>query len=60
MPLSKPDTSTVNGYRHMLILVNVDPDDPLNCAMTLVTFDSMLKHRSTWCDLTLKVTGHSY
>ena len=25
----------------------------------LVILNSMLKHRSPWCDLTLKVTGHS-
>ena len=40
MVLAKSDTSPVNGYCHMLILVSVDSDDYLNCAMTLVTCDS--------------------
>ena len=46
MPLAKSDTSPVNGHRHMLVPVSVDPDDHLNCAMTLVGCDSC--HLTSW------------
>ena len=38
--LAKSDTSSVYGYRHMLVSVSVYPDDHLSCAMTLVICDS--------------------
>ena len=44
MPLAKSDTSPVNGHRHMLVPVSVDPDDHLKYAMTLVGCDSCHLH----------------
>ena len=38
MFLAKSDTSLVNGYCYMLVLVSVDSDN--QCAMILVTCDS--------------------
>ena len=35
--LVKPDTSPVNGHRHMLVLVSVDSDDNLNGTTADVT-----------------------
>ena len=34
MVLSKPDTTPVNGHSYLLILVSIDSDDHLSCAMT--------------------------
>ena len=40
MFLAKSDTSPVNGYCYMPVLVSVDSDNHIKCAMTLVTCDS--------------------
>ena len=40
MSLTQSDTLPVNGCRHMLIPVSIDSDDYLNCATTLVIYDS--------------------
>ena len=38
--LPQADPLTVNGHRHMLILVGVDSDDQLNTTTTFMTDDS--------------------
>ena len=38
--LPQVDPLTVNGHRHMLILVGVDSDDQLNTTTTFMTDDS--------------------
>ena len=40
MFLAKSDTSLVNGYCYMLVLVSVDSDNHIKCAMNLISCNS--------------------